>query len=157
MASLARPQHLCRVGVRDHCPWRVKCTYCNCRGSIRRRVVASEFSPKVGCAKADAVDLQLDIAGRGGDQLRAVPVAQISAGLAPLVSAGADYGGQLILDKPLKRPGKAGADRFGDLPGLDGVEELGQVRVGEGRRRGSSLCKPWHEHAEAHAGGPPNW
>ena len=82
------------------------------------------------------------------------PLQQGGSGLAVFVWTGPDGRRQLGLDQLLEHPGERGADPLGQLARLDGGEQLGQVRLGEGHRRGL-LRDPGKEHAEHPAGGPP--
>jgi len=81
-------------------------------------------------------DLQLEVPGGGGQQTLAVPVALGGAGIAPLVRAGADHRGRFGFDQLVENPLERRADRVGHLPRLERGEQLGQVRISEGHRRG---------------------
>ena len=80
-------------------------------------------------------DGQLDVARRGRDQLRAVPVALRHAGLAALLRP-APIVAVNSASISSQHPGQTGADLLGHLARLDSGEEVGQVRLGVGHRRG---------------------
>ena len=86
--------------------------------------------------------------------LATVAVALGSAGVVALMGRGADGGGGLGFDELLEDPLQRGADGVGHLACLEGGEQFGKVRLGEGHRR-SPLRDPGKEHVETHAGGPP--
>ena len=81
-------------------------------------------------------DLQFYVARRGRDQLRAMPVALRGPSVAALMRSSADGRGQLGLDQLLETPGQQGADGVIHVARLDGGEQVGQVKLGEGHGRG---------------------
>ena len=85
-------------------------------------------------------DPELHVPGRGGQQAPPVAVSLGGALLGALVAAGADPGRGLGLDELLEDPLQAGSDALGQLAGLDGLEQLGQVKLGEGHRWPPLVC-----------------
>ena len=79
-------------------------------------------------------DRQLDIAGLGRQQSRTGPVALGRATLRALVTGRADHLGRLRVDQSLKDHLHTRADQINIATGAHRVEELGQVKLGQGHR-----------------------
>jgi len=85
-------------------------------------------------AVAQLRDREFDIAGLRGQQPRAGPVPLVRAARGPLVRRSADHFGRLRVDQCLQHHLHAEADQI-DIPtSAKRVEELGQVRLGQGHR-----------------------
>ena len=79
-------------------------------------------------------DLQLHVAGLGGQQTGPVPVALGLAGLCALVAPGADHLGCLGLDQLLDDQADRFADEIDAVTSTEHLEQLGQDRIIKGHR-----------------------
>src|SRR5918994_863279 len=100
-------------------------------------------------------DLQLDITSRCRQQPRTVTIALGRAAVGPLVRVGADHQGGFGLDQLLENPLQRRADGVGHLAGLQRGEQVGQVRLGEGHRRGLPCGFPPGKRRGSRPGPPP--
>jgi hypothetical protein len=75
-------------------------------------------------------DLQLDVAGLGGQQPVSGAVALGGPGVGPLVAVGADLLGRLGFDQLLHDHPHGLADQVDTVAGAECVEELGHGRLG---------------------------
>ena len=110
-------------------------------------------------ALAELGDVELDVAGLGGEQPSSGAVAVRGALGGTLVAPGADALGGLEVDEGLEDELHGAADDVDVAAGGDRFQQFVEGRLVKGHRVASPLREPGKEHAEVHAmalfrGGP---
>ncbi len=101
-------------------------------------------------------NLQLHVAGLGGQKAPPVPVALGLAGLGALVAPGADHLGRLGLDQFLEHQAHRLADQIEAVTSTEHLEQLGQDRIIKGHRCSLLWVRSLAEHTEDYADGSPS-